>query len=75
MTTLSIRYAYALYASSGSFDLECRDKLSIGTIKNILAIPINIGRRSDIRAEFDEVSRCFERVDSCYVMFVACFQW
>ena len=50
------RWAYALYASSGSYDLECRDPIRLDSLKNMICVPVFLVKRVEIVAIFDEVS-------------------
>jgi hypothetical protein len=47
-------WAYAIYASSGELDRECRDSLTLGTIKDILCVPVILSKRVDIRNIVDK---------------------
>jgi hypothetical protein len=43
-----------LYASLGSFDTNCTEKLSLGTLKTILTTAVILPLRTTIMSEFDE---------------------
>ena len=47
------RYGYALYASSGSFDLECKDPLTAQTLKAMICTPVSLSLREEIKNDFD----------------------
>ncbi len=43
-----LRYAFIIYASQGSFDLECNDKVSLKSIKQLILIPIRLTFRTEV---------------------------
>ena len=49
-----LRIGYSIYASSGSLDLECRDKLSLGTLKDIIQVPVILSSRTAVRSLVDD---------------------
>jgi hypothetical protein len=44
-----LRWAYAIYSSVGSLDLQCTDRLSLGMLKDMLCVPVLLSMRSDLR--------------------------
>lgn len=49
------RIGYALYSSSGSLDMQCTDKLTIGNLKDMLCVPIILLLRGELRSVLDKV--------------------
>lgn len=47
------RWAYAVYASCGSLDLEARDAISMEALKHMICVPVYLVKRSDVQAAFD----------------------
>jgi hypothetical protein len=45
-----VEYSFVLYASSGSFDLDCRDKVPLSAIKEIFCIPVKLVYRNEVQA-------------------------
>lgn len=48
------RWAYALYSSCGSLDIECTEKLSIGELKRMLCVPVLLSMRGEVENSFDK---------------------
>jgi hypothetical protein len=45
-----LQYSFVLYASSGSFDLDCRDKIPLRSIKQIFSIPVRLVFQQEVEA-------------------------
>merc|ERR1711871_1790493 len=44
------KYAFILYASSGSFDLDCRDKVALRDLKRLILIPVRLTLRQEVES-------------------------
>jgi hypothetical protein len=49
-----LRIAYSIYASSGSLDMQCRDKLKLSVIKDIVQVPVILSSRTAVRTLVDD---------------------
>ena len=58
------RWAYSLYSSVGSLDLECTDTITLDHLKRLVCVPIYLVKKDDIRNKFDEV-RLFVHLYLC----------
>jgi len=52
--TTYFHWAYALYASSGSYDLNGRDPITFEAIKSIVCVPVQLARKQDVRELIDD---------------------
>ena len=70
-----LRYGYALFASTGQLDLECRDRITLADIKELMGVPIQLSMRSALLAEVDqawaeicgtdfEAARCMQEAEN-----------
>lgn len=49
-----LTWGYSLYSSSGSLDLDCREKLTIETIKDLICTPVMLNLRGDLKFYIDQ---------------------
>lgn len=59
-----LNQSYAIYASSGYLDMECRSKITLGCIKDFIQVPVLLSSRQAIRNMIDDA--WFELVSNCY---------
>ncbi len=48
-----LRIGFALYSSAGALELECRDKISIAAVKDLICTLVLLTLRPEIRHNID----------------------
>ena len=48
-----LRYGYAIFSSTGQLDLECKDKITLADVKDLMTVPVLLPYRMSLTAALD----------------------